>query len=89
MQRAQLLTEKTRKQVERRAEHERRKQNMHSSMAIEAETTMNSNEEEGTVSLSPVDHDIERHLVHPGGGGDGHLEPEGGRGGAQVRLRWD
>ena len=55
--------EKERKRIERRAEHERRKQNMHSSMAIEAEPTMNSNEEEGTVSLSPEDHDIERHLV--------------------------
>jgi len=55
--------EKARKRVERRAEHERRKQNMHSSMVIEAETTMNSNEEEGAVSLSPEDHDIERHLV--------------------------
>ena len=59
--------EKARKRVERRAEHERRKQNMHLSigfsMVIEAETTMYSDEEEDTVSWSPEDHDIDRHLV--------------------------
>ena len=56
--------EKERKRIERRAEHERRKQNMHSSMVIEAETTMHSNEKDGTVSSwSPEDHDIYRHLV--------------------------
>ena len=32
-------------------------------MVIEAETTMYSDEEEDTVSWSPEDHDIDRHLA--------------------------